>query len=166
MDGLRRWRKLWSLRGSEELGKATAVNSAFQSGAVRCSLVARNHQSLEDAMEQLSISIATANPESLANFYSTVFGLEFKSSDVSGIAVRTTTLSGIELSLVPNAPPGSPPAAEEKGVHQFHVHAKDARKIFERAKKSGCVMHLSPDGKSAYIVDPAGYPWEIVELER
>jgi predicted enzyme related to lactoylglutathione lyase len=112
-------------------------------------------------MEKLAISIVTADPAKLAKFYSTVFGLEIKESEEFGITLRTTMISGVELCLVPN-PPGAP---EAKGVHQFHVHSKVARQIFERAKKQGCEMHLADDGNSAYIVDPAGFPWEIVQSE-
>ena len=110
-------------------------------------------------MECMTISIAIAKPQDLADFYSSVFGFKVETEEESGVVVRKVTLMpNLALALVPDES-GEPP---KTGMGQiFHITDSQTTEIIERAKRKGCDVKVSEDGKSAFLFDPAGQPWEI-----
>ena len=112
-----------------------------------------------ETMNQMTISIATAKPAELADFYSGVFGLKLTTQEESGVVLRTVALmAGVELCIVPDETVNSP----IRGMAQiFHVTDPNTPQIIERAKQRGVDVKVSEDGKSAFLFDPAGQPWEI-----
>ena len=109
------------------------------------------------------IDLATKDPRRSAEFYKSVFQIQFKEISVSGSDHFSGEMGGIEFYLCPRHQAGAGEDAE--GVHQFHVETRlNIQQMIDEARGLNCEIDgltgETPTNQCC-IWDPDGNPWII-----
>lgn len=114
------------------------------------------------------IILAADDPQALAVFYAKALGLEFEREDHGGLAVHFgTDIGAVHFGIHPPQNLGMASAGNASASIAFNVRSLD--EIIPRLEGLGAREIAPPHdegfGMVATYVDPAGNPFEIVELD-